>query len=259
MITELLLEGFSLQALTGVSPVRARPTEARPSTESVEPENRSPAYKLELSKEGLQKSHESRENSQNSQDFSSNKDAEEAKELNKSKTEQGDSKQINELSEDEKAQVKELKDRDRAVRAHEAAHIAAAGGYARGGASYSYDQGPDGKRYAVGGEVNIDVSPEKDPVATLQKAAVIKGAALAPAEPSGQDRSVAAQATQMAAQARKELAEEKANQSTQSKPNSPETEPQANTVNDGVKIPKAYAQAQQNPVFSANMARSWVA
>ena len=31
------------------------------------------------------------------------------------------------------------------------AHLSAAGAYAHGGASYEYELGPDGKRYAVGG------------------------------------------------------------------------------------------------------------
>lgn len=113
-----------------------------------------------------------------------------------------------ELSEDEQAQVKELKARDREVKAHEQAHLAAAGPYARGGPSYDYQRGPDGKRYAVGGEVSIDTAPvADDPEATIRKAQVVKRAAMAPAEPSDQDRRVAAEAGQMEASARRELAE----------------------------------------------------
>ena len=71
------------------------------------------------------------------------------------------------LSEQELKQVQELKTRDREVRAHEAAHLAAAGSLAIGGASYSYQRGPDGVQYAVGGEVSIDTSAvEGDPEAT---------------------------------------------------------------------------------------------
>jgi hypothetical protein len=63
--------------------------------------------------------------------------------------------------------------------------------------------------YAVGGEVPIDLSPVADnPQATLQKAAAIQRAALAPAEPSGPDRQVAAQAAALAAQARQEIAQQ---------------------------------------------------
>jgi len=113
------------------------------------------------------------------------------------------------LSEEEKSQVEQLKARDREVRAHEAAHKAAGGVHVRGGASFSYQRGPDGVNYAVGGEVSIDTSAvPNDPEATLRKAETIRAAALAPAEPSSQDVSVAAQATQMAAQARAAMLKE---------------------------------------------------
>ncbi len=111
-----------------------------------------------------------------------------------------------ELSDEEKRQVAELARRDREVRAHEAAHMAAGGGYVRGGASFSYQSGPDGKRYAVGGEVSIDTSPVKgNPAATVRKMQAVRSAALAPANPSGQDRSVAAAAAAAEAAARQEL------------------------------------------------------
>ena len=110
------------------------------------------------------------------------------------------------LSEDEQRQVEQLKERDREVRAHEQAHMASAGQYASGGPSYSFQTGPDGRRYAVGGEVSIDTSPIPDnPQATIIKANKIQAAASAPANPSAQDRAVAAQAAQMAAQARMQL------------------------------------------------------
>ena len=113
------------------------------------------------------------------------------------------------LSEAERKQVEELRQRDREVRAHEQAHAAAAGALARGGPSYDLERGPDGRMYAVGGEVNIDTSPvQGDPRATLEKAGQIRRAALAPADPSSQDRAVAAEAAAMAAQARVELTRE---------------------------------------------------
>ena len=116
------------------------------------------------------------------------------------------------LTEEEQKQVEELKARDTEVKAHEQAHIAAGGSYVRGGAKYDYQTGPDGKKYAVGGEVSIDTSAvEGDPQATINKAQVILKAALAPAEPSGQDKAVASQARQMMASARKELMSEKIN------------------------------------------------
>jgi len=113
------------------------------------------------------------------------------------------------LSEQELKQVQELKTRDREVRAHEAAHLAAAGSLAIGGASYSYQRGPDGVQYAVGGEVSIDTSAVAgDPEATLEKAQRIRSAALAPAQPSSQYLSVAAQAAQLAVQARAEIGQQ---------------------------------------------------
>ena len=106
-------------------------------------------------------------------------------------------------------QVRELKQRDQEVRAHEQAH-AAVGGQLAGGATYTYQQGPDGVRYAVGGEVQIDMSKvPNDPQATLDKMQLVQRAALAPAEPSSQDRQVAAQAGQVAAQAMAEIAQER--------------------------------------------------
>ncbi|HHJ13367.1 MAG TPA: hypothetical protein ENJ79_03190 [Gammaproteobacteria bacterium] len=115
-----------------------------------------------------------------------------------------------ELSEQERSEVEKLKQRDREVRAHEAAHKAAAGSLARGGANFEYQQGPDGRRYAVGGEVSIDTSKvPDDPQATLRKAQTIRRAANAPAQPSGQDRAVATEAGRMEAEARRELQEER--------------------------------------------------
>lgn len=114
------------------------------------------------------------------------------------------------LSDDQKNQVRELKRRDQEVKAHEAAHMAAGGSCVRGGATYSYQVGPDGKRYAVGGEVSIDASSASgDPQETIMKMQTVKRAALAPAQPSGQDRAVASQAGAIEAQARKELAQQR--------------------------------------------------
>ena len=112
----------------------------------------------------------------------------------------------NELSDEEQAQVKELKERDAEVRAHEAAHAATGGSFA-GSPSYEYQVGPDGKRYAVGGEVKIDTAPvEGDPQATIDKLQQVQAAALAPAEPSDQDRKVAQAAAAALREAQAELA-----------------------------------------------------
>lgn len=109
------------------------------------------------------------------------------------------------LSEDDRRTVDELKKRDRAVRAHEQAHMASGGALVHGGATYSFQVGPDGLRYAVGGEVSIDTSTGKSPQETVARAQTIQAAALAPADPSGQDRAVAAKAAKMATEARKAL------------------------------------------------------
>lgn len=109
----------------------------------------------------------------------------------------------------EKRRLQELAARDTQVRTHERAHLAAAGGLATGGARFQLTRGPDGRQYATGGEVSIDVSPVAgDPQATLDKAEKIRRAALAPAEPSQADRAVAARATAMANEARIEMQRE---------------------------------------------------
>jgi SprA family protein len=113
---------------------------------------------------------------------------------------------LRELSESDQRVIAELRQRDREVRTHEMAHLLAAGPHARGGPQYTYEIGPDGKRYAVEGSVPLDVSPVPgDPQATLQKAMALRGAALAPAHPSGADMAIAAKATAMIARARHEL------------------------------------------------------
>jgi hypothetical protein len=114
-----------------------------------------------------------------------------------------------ELTEDERQQVDELQARDREVRQHEQAHLAAAGDLASGGPSYTYQTGPDGKRYAVGGEVQIRLAEGRTAEETLDNARRAKRAALAPAEPSPQDRNVAARADALALSAQREIAEER--------------------------------------------------
>jgi hypothetical protein len=94
---------------------------------------------------------------------------------------------------------------DQKVRAHEMAHMAVGGPYA-GGATYSYVQGPDGRLYAVAGEVPIDLSDAPTPEETVIKMQTVIAAALAPADPSPQDLKVAAIASQKLMRALMELA-----------------------------------------------------
>ncbi len=111
------------------------------------------------------------------------------------------------LSAEDEAALRKLQARDREVRQHEQAHLAASGGLATSGARFSYQRGPDGVDYAIGGEVSIDTAPGRTPEETLQRARQVRAAALAPAQPSGQDLAVAAQAARMALDAQTELAQ----------------------------------------------------
>lgn len=121
-----------------------------------------------------------------------------------------------------KNQIDEYKRIDQLVRAHEQAHMAAGGGLVRGGASYSYQVGPDGKRYIVGGEVQIDASPvPNNPEATIAKMQQVRRAALAPAEPSAQDRAVATQAAATESSARIEFTKRQADSYLEAKDNPP--------------------------------------
>lgn len=119
------------------------------------------------------------------------------------------------LDEKDKAELERLKERDREVKEHEEAHKRAAAGLLSVGPTYEYQVGPDGKKYAVSGDVQIDIAEVKgNPEATLKKAQQIKRAALAPENPSPQDKKIAAKATEMELKARRELNEIKSNDNT---------------------------------------------
>ncbi|RDE25082.1 hypothetical protein DV711_05860 [Motiliproteus coralliicola] len=120
----------------------------------------------------------------------------------------GDNRADGELELEELSQVRQLSQRDREVRAHEAAH-AAAGGSLTGAPSYSYTTGPDGRRYATSGEVSVESPRGSTPEETIERARTVIEAALAPAEPSPQDLRIAAQARAelIAAQAELERSE----------------------------------------------------
>lgn len=113
--------------------------------------------------------------------------------------------QANQLTPEQQRQTQQLKEIDRKVRAHEQAHLSVGGDLVRGGATFSYQTGPDNQRYAIAGEVSIDASPGRTPKETIPKAQRIRAAALAPADPSAQDQSVAARAARMESDARTEL------------------------------------------------------
>ncbi len=105
----------------------------------------------------------------------------------------------------EKQVIRELENRDKEVRTHEMAH-AAVGGAFTGSPSYSFQIGPDGKKYAVEGEVSVDLTPVPgDPKETIAKMKKVQAAALAPAQPSAQDVRVAASASNIILEAQAEL------------------------------------------------------
>lgn len=118
-----------------------------------------------------------------------------------------DDAQARQQQQAEQQDLESLKHRDQEVRTHEQAHASIGGQYA-GSPQYEYQQGPDGVRYAVDGEVSIDVSQESTPEQTVRKMQQVRAAALAPAEPSAQDLQVAAEAARLAFEARADIAEE---------------------------------------------------
>lgn len=95
-----------------------------------------------------------------------------------------------------KREVAKLQSAERKIIAHEMAHMSAGGKFA-GSPSYSYTQGPNGKKYITGGEVPIKIIKGKTPEETIQNMEQVKRAALAPANPSPQDMSVASKASQI--------------------------------------------------------------
>jgi len=111
------------------------------------------------------------------------------------------------LSDDEKRLVKDLNTRDSEVKAHEAAHQSAGGGMT-GAASYTYQQGPDGKMYAIGGEVSISAPTGSTPEETIKNARQIVAAAMAAGDPSSQDFAVASSARAMEMQAQQQKTKE---------------------------------------------------
>jgi len=126
------------------------------------------------------------------------------KEVEKKEAEK--SKSTDELSQDEKQLVIDLQTRDAEVKAHEAAHQS--GGASTGAATYTYQQGPDGKMYAIGGEVSVSFQTGSTPQETIANAQAVIASALAPADPSGQDMAVASSAMVMMMKAQQQLARE---------------------------------------------------
>lgn len=128
--------------------------------------------------------------------------------------------------------IQRLAARDREVRAHEQAH-SSVGGQLSGSPSYEFQRGPDGVSYAVGGEVSISTgSIPNDPEATIAKAQQIQRAALAPADPSAQDRAVAAGGASLELQAVAQLAQNSRDEVLASKEEEAEIEAEARIQSD---------------------------
>lgn len=138
-----------------------------------------------------------------------------------------------ELSDKEKAELERLKERDKEVKQHEEAHKRAAGTLLSVGPTYEYTIGPDGKKYAVSGDVQIDIAEVKgNPEATINKARQIRRAALAPENPSPQDKRIAAKATEMELKAQRELNESRVNKNTDTNNNTAELQSSAELSSD---------------------------
>lgn len=158
-----------------------------------------------ISEQGEQQNQDDARESKNS--------AQEGKELNNS-ADGEDQTRAQELEQNQL--ISDLKKRDQEVRSHESAH-ASVGGSFTGPPNFSYQKGPDGKRYAVEGEVSVDLSSVKgDPRATIAKMQKVHAAALAPVHPSVQDTRVASTATQLILQAQSELLTELSSERSES-------------------------------------------
>ena len=141
------------------------------------------------------------------------------------------------MTQEEMAMVKELQARDQEVRNHELAHQATGAGLTSG-ASFVYQMGPDGKRYAVGGEVSIQVGGGNSPEDSIQRSKRILAAATAPTNPSPADIQVAMRATQILAQAQMEVAQERTETETKVQQKSQDAQPLTADQSEGTLNPK---------------------
>ena len=178
--------------------------------QGTEDKQQSKTTKEQNKKQQKSTNQESKKINQRSQSVSKQKSsasnaAQQKQTTNKSDTEQ------KKLDIKEQQQIQKLRQRDSEVRQHELAHKTTGGQYA-GNITYTYQEGPDGNRYAVGGSVGMNVSAEPgEPKKTIEKAEQVRKAALAPAQPSAQDLKVAAKAARMKMEAKAKLENPQAN------------------------------------------------
>ena len=192
---------------------------------------------VELRKKAEENDSRINNNGSESSDQNTESNSEQSAQQNPFRKEEGTSEEIEQQEIVEAKQIQVLQARDQEVRTHEMAHAAVGGSFA-GAPSYTYETGPDNKKYAVAGEVSISISPiEGDPEATIDKMEQVHAAALAPAEPSPQDRKVAAQASQIMVQARGELAT--------LKQETPDDGNQNEKISESTEVSKSDAKSQQ--------------
>ena len=180
---------------------------------------------------------------------SAKKDSEETERnqtIIKAESDKREAERKEDKAEDEKdSQVRELEQIQNEVIAHEAAHQAAAGEFG-GGVSYSYTQGPDGQSYITGGEVPIRFKEGATPEETLRNMQKVQAAANAPADPSGQDRQVAAKAAALASKARGEITRESSEERTEHT----ETVASGTPIIEAIKREDEHVDAEKNGVMS---------
>ncbi len=85
--------------------------------------------------------------------------------------------------------LEKFKNVDANIRSHEQAHASLT--TTTSPIQYNYQQGPDGKMYAVGGHVRLDTSMPDDPKAAAIKLDQIKKSATANSDMSGADANIA--------------------------------------------------------------------
>ncbi|MBR0256525.1 MAG: hypothetical protein IJQ58_02200 [Synergistaceae bacterium] len=180
---------------------------------------------------------------------SAKKDSEETERnqtIIKAESDKREAERKEDKAEDEKdSQVRELEQIQNEVIAHEAAHQAAAGEFG-GGVSYSYTQGPDGQSYITGGEVPIRFKEGATPEETLRNMQKVQATANAPADPSGQDRQVAAKAAALASKARGEITRESSEERTEHT----ETVASGTPIIEAIKREDEHVDAEKNGVMS---------
>ncbi len=96
-------------------------------------------------------------------------------------------KHVHGLSDNEQKAVNELKSRDKEVRLHEAEHMRNPELISVGGPKFTYAIGPDGKAYAIGGNVTLTTGKPKSPEDAMQKAMALKNSSMGVGEPSSKD------------------------------------------------------------------------